>query len=270
MLQAIDLAVEFDRLRGPLFEGLSIHVSPGERVALVGPNGCGKSTLLRVLAGQLSPTQGHVRLSAGDAVALLDQELPDTGILFDHLGDDPALRRAMHRLGVPAAMLDREAASLSPGERMRALLARTLADEPDILLLDEPTNHLDAPARAWLAGFLRNAREGVLVVTHDRAFADEVAGLATVVAASFGSTSVDALAPCTLGAVASRYLMTSSFVSRLPGPVGVILRGSSWCSRPATCCSCARGCRRQASIDPPRCWLTRSRNDWPRTRIAPR
>ncbi|RYG29113.1 ABC-F family ATP-binding cassette domain-containing protein, partial [bacterium] len=175
MLQAIDLAVEFDRLRGPLFEGLRLSVSPGERVVLVGPNGCGKSTLLRVLAGQIEPTHGHVRLSSGNRVALLDQELPESGTLFDHLGDDPPLLKTLHRLGVSVALLDREAATLSPGERMRALLARTLADEPDILLLDEPTNHLDAPARAWLADFLLKAREGVLVVTHDRAFADEIA-----------------------------------------------------------------------------------------------
>ncbi|RYG44335.1 ABC-F family ATP-binding cassette domain-containing protein [bacterium] len=175
MLQAIDLAVEFDRLRGPLFEGLRLSVSPGERVALVGPNGCGKSTLLRVLAGRMEPSHGHVRLSGGEHVAMLDQELPEDGTLFDHLGDDPALRRSLHRLGIPLPLLDRETATLSPGERMRALLARTLAEEPDILLLDEPTNHLDAPARVWLAEFLKNAREGVLIVTHDRAFADEVA-----------------------------------------------------------------------------------------------
>lgn len=175
MLQAIDVAVEFDRLRGPVFEGLYLSVAKGERVALVGPNGGGKSTLLRVLAGRIEPAKGSVRLTGGETVAMLDQELPGEGLLIDAVGDDPALRRAMHRLKVPGNLLTRDSASLSPGERMRALLARTLADEPDILLLDEPTNHLDAPAREWLEDFLQRAKEGVLVVTHDRAFADAVA-----------------------------------------------------------------------------------------------
>lgn len=175
MLQAIDVAVEFDRLRGSVFAGLHIAIAKGECVALVGPNGCGKSTLLQVLAGRLVPTSGSVRLAKGETVAMLDQELPQTGLLVDATGDEPLLRRAFHRLGVSPDLLYREAASLSPGERMRALLARTLAEEPDILLLDEPTNHLDAPARDWLEGFLKGAKVGVLVVTHDRAFADAVA-----------------------------------------------------------------------------------------------
>ena len=106
---------------------------------------------------------------------MLRQSLPEIGLLGDHLDDSPGLRRALARMGLPAAVLDREAAGLSPGERMRASLAAALADEPDLLLLDEPTNHLDLPARDGLVRFVREGPEGVLFVTHDRDFADRAA-----------------------------------------------------------------------------------------------
>lgn len=175
MLQTHDLAVELDRLQGPIFTGLTLSLDRGDKVALVGPNGAGKTTLLRTLMGEISPLKGSVNVSRGTRLALLRQELPEEGVLGDHIDDTPELRRAFGRLHLPTAVLDRPAASLSPGERMRAGLAAVLADEPDLLLLDEPTNHLDLPARDWLVGFVRACREGILFVTHDRDFADQAA-----------------------------------------------------------------------------------------------
>ncbi|RYG25056.1 ABC-F family ATP-binding cassette domain-containing protein [bacterium] len=175
MLQAHHLSVELDPLVGPIFSEVSLSVSRGDKVALFGPNGAGKSTLLRLLTGELRPDAGSVHLSRGVRLGLLRQELPDWGVLGDHLDDTPGLRRALSRLGLTIDMLDREAASLSPGERMRASLAAVLADEPDLLLLDEPTNHLDLPARDWLVRFVRTSPEGILFVTHDRDFADQAA-----------------------------------------------------------------------------------------------
>lgn len=175
MLQAHRLSVELDPLAGPVFSDLSLSLSPGDKLALVGPNGAGKSTLLRLLAGDLAPDAGVVRLTRGARLGFLRQELPHEGLLGDHLDDTPGLRRALHRLGQSAAVLHREAAGLSPGERMRAGLAAVLADEPDLILLDEPTNHLDLPARDWLVRFVRQSPEGLLFVTHDRDFADRAA-----------------------------------------------------------------------------------------------
>jgi ATPase subunit of ABC transporter with duplicated ATPase domains len=175
LLQAHHLSVELDPLTGPLFSELNLSVARGDKVALVGPNGAGKSTLLRLLTGELRPGHGSVHVSRGTRLGLLRQELPEWGILADHLEDAPGLRRAFGRLGLAVDMLDREAESLSPGERMRASLAAVLADEPDLLLLDEPTNHLDLPARDWLVQFVRTSPEGILFVTHDRDFADEAA-----------------------------------------------------------------------------------------------
>lgn len=175
MLQAHDISVEFDRLTGPIFSGVSLSVLRGDKVALVGPNGAGKSTLLQVLTGELKPDHGSVHLKRGSRLGLLRQELPAEGFLGDHLDDSPGLRRSLSRLGLSIDVLDRESASLSPGERMRASLAAVLADEPDLLLLDEPTNHLDLPARDWLVRFVHESPEGILFVTHDRDFADQAA-----------------------------------------------------------------------------------------------
>ncbi|HBG29355.1 MAG TPA: ABC transporter ATP-binding protein, partial [Gammaproteobacteria bacterium] len=146
------------RLGGPmLLNQASLTVNPGERLALLGRNGAGKSSLLRLIAGTLTPDAGHCRLQSGARATLLAQEVPTewTGTvaavieaLFAaaHGADAPPTppwhtERWLSELGVdPAA----DFAALSGGMKRRALLARALADEPDLLLLDEPTNHLDA------------------------------------------------------------------------------------------------------------------------------
>ncbi len=202
LLQAIHLAVELDRLHGPLFTDLDLSIARSDKVALVGANGAGKSTLLRVLTGDLEPSAGHVILKRGCSVALLPQDLPD--FEFDQhpallgrfwgghpwppgmdgsgsrgLPPSPELRRASRpraMLGDPSGVsAPFQPEGMSPGERMRLAIGSLLASDPDILLLDEPTNHLDLPAREWLEEFLRNCPQAVLAVTHDRSFADAVA-----------------------------------------------------------------------------------------------
>ena len=170
LLQAIHISVELDRLSGPLFSGLDLSVSRGDKVALVGANGSGKSTLLRTLIGDIQPSAGRVIQTKGCMVALLPQDLPD---LVDSQMQEWEARKGGLTEGLPGI---ESAGVLSPGERMRLAIGALLSEDPDILLLDEPTNHLDLPAREWLESFLRACPQGVLVVTHDRSFADAVAG----------------------------------------------------------------------------------------------
>ncbi|MEM1313806.1 MAG: ATP-binding cassette domain-containing protein [Pseudomonadota bacterium] len=158
-----------------LFDGLSLAVHQGERIALVGRNGSGKSTLMKVMAGAVEPDAGERFVKPGAAVARLPQD-PDLGgfaTLAGYVaaglpeGETWRGEAAMDGLKVPAQA---DPAQASGGERRRAALARTLAQEADLLLLDEPTNHLDIEAIAWLEAHLAAARAAIVLVSHDRAF----------------------------------------------------------------------------------------------------
>ena len=166
----------------PLFQDVSVTVSSGDRLAVVGINGCGKSTLLSALAGTLVPEDGDIRRGRGARVTLLEQaaSLPsgtvhtvaggtwESDAILDHLG--------MGELG------DSDVGALSGGQAKRVALARALvtvsqsddSNESDLLILDEPTNHLDLDAIAWLEERLAAFRGGLVMVTHDRHVLDRV------------------------------------------------------------------------------------------------
>ena len=205
-LQNVDYSVG-----GPLLlEHVDLVIEPGERIALIGRNGAGKSTLMKLIAGELQPDDGEVRVQQGVRVARLEQEVPHgaAGSVFDvvadGLGDLGHWLAEFHRLShaevfdgdamgkvqarIDAADgwaldqrvaetltkldLDGEAAfgRLSGGMKRRVLLARALVSAPDLLLLDEPTNHLDIEAIDWLEAFLKGWNGSVVFVTHDRRF----------------------------------------------------------------------------------------------------
>ena len=172
----------------PLLSDVSLGVSKGERIGVVGRNGAGKSTLLRVLAGAEPADSGRVTRGASVVVGELDQvgiSAENATIRSHVLGDrdehewasDAAVRETLTALlgGFGPEQLDRRIAYLSGGERRRAYLAEQLIREVDVLFLDEPTNHLDVEIIAWLAAHLKNRPKiAIVTVTHDRWFLDEV------------------------------------------------------------------------------------------------
>ena len=157
-----------------LFADLSVTVSTGDRLGVVGINGTGKSTLLRVLAGTLEPDAGVVRRGRGTRTSYLGQtpDLP-SGTVRDAVGDGWEAAAALDRLGM-AAMAGADVATLSGGQAKRVALARVVADPGDLLVLDEPTNHLDLAAVAWLEDWLGAFGGGLVLVSHDRYLLDRV------------------------------------------------------------------------------------------------
>jgi ABC transport system ATP-binding/permease protein len=157
-----------------LFSGLSLTVSTGDRIGVVGINGTGKSTLLRVLAGSQQPEEGAVRRGRGVRIGMLDQtpELAP-GTVRDAVGEEWRGEAMLDRLGM-GSMLDADTSTLSGGQAKRVALARLLVHEHDLLILDEPTNHLDLDAVAALEEHLAGFSGGLLLVTHDRHVLDRV------------------------------------------------------------------------------------------------
>ncbi len=186
------LGAEAVSLRYPnqvVLDGVTVGVGEGDRIGIVGRNGDGKSSLLGVLTGRLTPDSGRVTRRGGLRVAALAQEdvlAGDGSVAAALVGDLRAYEwagdpRARDVVGGLVADIDWEApvGALSGGQRRRVQLAALLIGDWDVIALDEPTNHLDVEGITWLAGHLkqrwaRNAG-GLLVVTHDRWFLDEVA-----------------------------------------------------------------------------------------------
>ena len=174
-----------------VFQDLTIGVQDGDRIGIVGKNGDGKSTLLRLFAKIQEPDAGQITKRSDVRVGMLDQLddfAPDQTISQVVIGDlaehewagNSKVRDIFSGL-LGDFDFDQKVVELSGGQRRRVALAALLADEWDILMLDEPTNHLDIEGVAWLASHLKTrwgkASGGLLVVTHDRWFLDEVCNL---------------------------------------------------------------------------------------------
>ena len=198
MISVENLKVEFGV--EPLFEGVSYVINPRDRIALVGKNGAGKTTMLRILAGLQPPTSGTVSIPKDTRVCYLPQVMRVTDtctvreeamsgfrvndnrseVRADEHDEGEAYRqiaemeRTLKGLGFKAEDLDRPTSEFSGGWRMRIELAKLLLQHPDVLLLDEPTNHLDIDSIQWLEGFLARSGKAVMLVSHDRAFINNV------------------------------------------------------------------------------------------------
>ncbi|PWH06968.1 ABC transporter ATP-binding protein [Brachybacterium endophyticum] len=171
-----------------LLDAVSLGIDDGDRIGVVGRNGDGKSTLLRILAGSQQPDDGRVTVRGGLRVgALSQQDVAEVGesVRTRVVGDrpahewasDPRIRDVLSGL-LGEVDLEAELTSLSGGQLRRVHLAELLVRDVDVMLLDEPTNHLDVEGITWLAAHLKrrwsSRTGGLVVVTHDRWFLDEV------------------------------------------------------------------------------------------------
>ncbi|WP_166984310.1 ABC-F family ATP-binding cassette domain-containing protein [Paramicrobacterium fandaimingii] len=171
-----------------VFDAVTVGLNEGDRVGIVGRNGDGKSTLLALLAGRLEPDDGRVTMRRGTTIGVLDQRdvIDDNatvaeiivGTMDEHeWAGDARIRDIITGLARDIPW-QASIGSLSGGQRRRVALAALLAGDWDVLFLDEPTNHLDVEGIAWLADHLKRrwgaSSGGLIVVTHDRWFLDEV------------------------------------------------------------------------------------------------
>jgi ATP-binding cassette subfamily F protein uup len=180
--------VEFHYESGkPIVQGLTTTIMRGDKVGIIGPNGAGKTTLLRLLLGELEPTAGQIRLGTNREVAYFDQlraQLDENETVQENVatGQTELLinGRKRHIISYLEDFLFSPERSrslvryLSGGERNRLLLARLFSKPSNVLVLDEPTNDLDAETLELLENLLVEYPGTVLLVSHDRAFLNEV------------------------------------------------------------------------------------------------
>jgi ATP-binding cassette subfamily F protein uup len=195
-----------------LLDGVTVAISAGEKVGLVGRNGCGKTSLLKILANENQADSGDISARRGLRIGYLPQEfeldpalsvydniaagaadvasavtryengdgseseLADLLTLIEHTDGwnlDARIKSLSNALFTPP--LESETGPLSGGEKRRVALCSALASQPDLLLLDEPTNHLDSESIRWLEDFLKTYTGAVIFVTHDRYFLNVIA-----------------------------------------------------------------------------------------------
>ena len=189
LLGAENVSLEFPTKK--VFSGITVGVNEGDRIGIVGRNGDGKSTLLKLLAKRMQPDDGRITHRSSLSIGLLDQaDVIDPGLTIaqsvvgevsEHIwAGNPKVRDVISGL-LNDLDWHKQVGELSGGQRRRVALAKLLVQDLDIVMLDEPTNHLDIEGVAWLAGHLKtrwgNNAGGLVVVTHDRWFLDEVCNL---------------------------------------------------------------------------------------------
>jgi ATP-binding cassette subfamily F protein 3 len=166
-----------------LFRHVDLTLRHGDRVALIGPNGTGKTTLLRAIVGELTPTEGHIRIGSGVRIGYMPQEHETLDPAATPLSTVQALspmneteaRNFLHYFLFEGDDVFTPVGQLSYGERARLILARLVVSGVNCLVLDEPVNHLDIPSRERFEAALDAFPGTVLVAVHDRAFIERFA-----------------------------------------------------------------------------------------------
>jgi ATP-binding cassette subfamily F protein uup len=180
-----DVGKRFGELE--IVRDLSMRIMRGDRIGLIGPNGAGKTTMIRIILGTLAPDAGTVRLGTNLQVAYFDQMReqldPERSVAdtispgSDWIAVGGGRKHVMSYLAeflFPPRRAQAKVASLSGGERNRLLLARLFAQPANLLVLDEPTNDLDIESLELLEATLQDYAGTLLLVSHDRAFLDNV------------------------------------------------------------------------------------------------
>ena len=182
-----------------IYDDFNLTIRRGDRWAVMGRNGAGKTTLLKILAGNLAPDDGEVRLGASLKLGYFAQQSldlldPDLTIIEQLQKDFPreglgALRSLAGAFQFSGDDIDKKVRALSGGEKSRLVMARMLFDPPNFLVLDEPTNHLDLATKEMLVDSLKDFQGTMIFVSHDRAF---LRGLSNRVLELGGESGTDA------------------------------------------------------------------------------
>lgn len=185
-----------------LFEGLykSYHdkivladisggISNGEKIGFIGSNGIGKTTLSRILAGVEIPDMGSVEYRPHNALIIYLQQYsdfqPGASVykeLYQTVGKnsnvyepiDTIVKKSLHQMEIHESLWERQATSLSGGEKTKLMLCKVLTRDFDLLILDEPTNHLDMDSAASLEKIIKRIKQSVLIISHNRYLLDRV------------------------------------------------------------------------------------------------
>lgn len=179
--------LSFHNNHGILLSNISLALTKGEKIGLIGYNGCGKSTLLKLLSHQLKPTDGSITIANQVIMAYVEQQLPSElqsmrliDAVLHKLPEELRISESwrsellLSEMGFKTNEINLLVSQLSGGQHTRLLLARALILQPDLLLLDEPSNHLDLPTILWLETFLTQWRGSFILVSHDNRLLDKV------------------------------------------------------------------------------------------------
>jgi len=185
LITAKNLSINFGN--EPLFQGVDISLTPGDRLGIVGKNGTGKTTLLKMLAAEIKPSMGTIKYAEDIRIVYFDQHREKVGgdkTLFEALGDGNDTvyyhGRPIHvngwaqRFLFPTERLSLPVKYLSGGERARILIAKLMLKPADVLFLDEPTNDLDIETLEVMEQSLKEFAGAVVLISHDRALMDHV------------------------------------------------------------------------------------------------
>jgi ATP-binding cassette subfamily F protein 3 len=170
-----------------LFDKASFVINPGEKIGLVGRNGHGKSTFFKILTGSEYADEGTINVPKGYNIGMVNQhiEFNKSDVLNEALAeaddaDSWEAEKILFGLGFTTRDMQRDPHEFSGGFQVRINLAKALLKKPNLLLLDEPTNYLDLDSIHWLTQFLRNWKNELMLITHDRTFMDSV--VSTIIA----------------------------------------------------------------------------------------
>ncbi len=167
---------------GPtLYDGLSFSLTRGEKFLIVGENGVGKSTLLKLIVGNLTPDRGNIILQQNTTIAYYAQELEildERRTVFENVNShdftDTELRGVLSNFLFTGDEINQKVSVLSPGEKARVALCKTLLQRANLIILDEPTNHFDPDTQKIIGENLRDYDGTIIMVSHNPAFVEQI------------------------------------------------------------------------------------------------